>query len=186
MSVWVQRVLLIIELVMLVAFAVTAFVKVGAGHAPAGHLAPAAAWFNPFGTGSFGTLTNGLLVAVFVYWGWDSAVSVNEETQDPHRNPGRAVVISMALLIGIFLATTIAAQSYAGVAPTGSAWAAPARPATCWPSSAPRSSARHGANCSSWPFSARRSPPCRPASCPPPALSCRWPSTAQCRRISPG
>ena len=119
MSVWVQRVLLIIELVMLVAFAVTAFVKVGAGHAPAGHLAPAAAWFNPFGTGSFGTLTNGLLVAVFVYWGWDSAVSVNEETQDPHRNPGRAVVISMALLIGIFLATTIAAQSYAGVGTHG-------------------------------------------------------------------
>ncbi len=119
MSVWVQRVLLIIELVMLVAFAVTAFVKVGAGHAPAGHLAPAAAWFNPFGTGSFGTLANGLLVAVFVYWGWDSAVSVNEETQDPHRNPGRAVVISMALLIGIFLATTIAAQSYAGVGTHG-------------------------------------------------------------------
>ena len=119
LSIWVQRVLLCVELVMLVMFAATALIKVGAGHAPAGHLTPTAAWFNPFEAGSLSTITNGVLVAVFVYWGWDSAISVNEETEQPRRNPGRAAVISMALLIGIFLLTTVAAQAYAGLGDSG-------------------------------------------------------------------
>jgi amino acid transporter len=119
LSIWVQRVLLCVELVMLAVFAVTALVKVGAGHAPAGHLTPSAAWFNPFAAGSLSTITDGVLVAVFVYWGWDSALSVNEETEQPRRNPGRAAVLSMALLIGIFLLTTVAAQAYAGIGDSG-------------------------------------------------------------------
>jgi amino acid transporter len=118
-SAWVQRILLVVELIMLAIFAVVALVKVATGHAPAGHATPSLTWFNPFGVGSFGTLTAGLLVAVFVYWGWDSAVSVNEETEAPDRNPGRAAVISMALLIGIFVLATVAAQSYAGVGTHG-------------------------------------------------------------------
>ncbi len=31
---------------------------------------------------------------VFIYWGWDTAVSVNEETKDPAKTPGRAAIIS--------------------------------------------------------------------------------------------
>ena len=30
------------------------------------------------------------LIAVFIYWGWDTAVAVNEETKDPEKTPGRA------------------------------------------------------------------------------------------------
>jgi hypothetical protein len=34
--------------------------------------------------------TQGILLAVFIYWGWDTAVSVNEETEDATQTPGRA------------------------------------------------------------------------------------------------
>ena len=119
LSAWVQRVLLVVEMIMLAVFAVVALVKLGTGHAAPGHATPALSWFNPLSAGSFATLTAGLLVAIFVYWGWDSAVSVNEETEAPERNPGRAVVISMALLVGIFMLTTVAAQAYAGVGSDG-------------------------------------------------------------------
>jgi amino acid transporter len=119
LSIWVQRVLLCVELLMLVVFAATALIEIGTGHAPAGHLTPSWTWLNPFQAGSLSTITDGVLVAVFLYWGWDSAISVNEETEQPRRNPGRAAVISMALLIGIFLLTTVAAQAYAGTGDSG-------------------------------------------------------------------
>src|SRR6266849_559469 len=48
-----QKALLGIELVMLVVLSVTALVKVGTGHAPAGHLTPSLSWFNPFRISSF-------------------------------------------------------------------------------------------------------------------------------------
>ena len=43
-----QKVLLGIELTILLLFSIVALVKVGSGHAPAGHLTPSAEWFNPF------------------------------------------------------------------------------------------------------------------------------------------
>ena len=36
---------------------------------------------------------------LFIYWGWDSAVAVNEETKDPARTPGRAAIISTVMLV---------------------------------------------------------------------------------------
>ena len=29
-----------------------------------------------------------MLLAIFIYWGWDTAVTVNEETEDPGEAPG--------------------------------------------------------------------------------------------------
>ena len=34
------------------------------------------------------------LVALFIYWGWDSLVCVNEETEDSETVPGKAAVMS--------------------------------------------------------------------------------------------
>ena len=42
----------------------------------------------------------GLLLAVFIYWGFDTAVSVNEETKDARKTPGRAAVIATLVLLG--------------------------------------------------------------------------------------
>src|SRR5207342_3876322 len=50
----------------------------------------------------------------FIYWGWDSLVSVNEETEDKERTPGIAAVVSTILLLGIYVVVSIAAQAYAG------------------------------------------------------------------------
>jgi amino acid transporter len=110
----VQYVLLAAEVVILVIFAVTALVRVWTGPA-AGGITPEWSWFNPFAIGSFGALTDGLLLAIFIYWGWDTAVSVNEETEDATRTPGRAAVVSTFLLLGIYVLVSVAAQAYHGV-----------------------------------------------------------------------
>jgi amino acid transporter len=52
---------------------------------------------------------------IFIYWGWDTAVTVNEETDDPAKTPGRAAVISTVLLLAIYALVILAAQSFAGV-----------------------------------------------------------------------
>jgi amino acid transporter len=114
-----QQVLLSIELVMLAVFAVWALVRVASGDAPAGHLSPSLSWFNPFSIGSFSTFVNGVLLMLFIYWGWDSAVAVNEETTDRTRTPGRAAVISTVVLLATYVLVTLAAQSFAGIGQTG-------------------------------------------------------------------
>jgi amino acid transporter len=108
-----QRVLLAIEVITLGVLAVTAFVKAGSGHALAGAASPSLRWLNPW-TGSFSGLSNSFLLAVFIYWGWDCAVSVNEETKDKAKTPGRSAVISTVLLVAIFAVFSIAALTFAG------------------------------------------------------------------------
>jgi amino acid transporter len=56
-----------------------------------------------------------MLLAVFIYWGWDSTATVNEETEDPTEAPGKATVISTLILLGIYVVVAFAAQAYAGV-----------------------------------------------------------------------
>jgi amino acid transporter len=108
-----QQALLAIEVITLGILAVTAFVKAGTGHALPGAASPSLHWLNPW-TGSFGSLSNSFLLAVFIYWGWDCAVSVNEETKDKARTPGRSAVISTMLLVAIFAVFSTAALTFAG------------------------------------------------------------------------
>jgi amino acid transporter len=56
---------------------------------------------------------------LFIYWGWDTALSVNEETADKARTPGRAGIISTVLLLFTYAIVIIAVQSFAGVGGTG-------------------------------------------------------------------
>ena len=53
---------------------------------------------------------------MFIYWGWDTAVAVNEESDDAKRTPGRAAVISTVLLLVIYAIVSVAAISYSGAA----------------------------------------------------------------------
>ncbi|MBV9832621.1 MAG: APC family permease [Marmoricola sp.] len=111
----VQYVLLGVELTLLALFSVVALVRVYLGHAVAGvSLHPSWTWFDPFRIGSFSALASGLLLAVFIYWGFDTAVSVNEETRDARRTPGRAAVIATIVLLGVYVLVTTATQAYAG------------------------------------------------------------------------
>ena len=56
---------------------------------------------------------------MFIYWGWDTAVTANEETTDPAVNPGRAAVRSTVVLLVTYLLVTVAAQAFAGVGEEG-------------------------------------------------------------------
>ncbi len=114
-----QRWLLCGEIALLALFSATALVKAYGSGAPSTAIHISASWFNPFDVSSASTFTTGILSAVFIYWGWDSACSVNEETVDAERTPGRASVISTVLLLLIYALVTTAAQAFAGVGTKG-------------------------------------------------------------------
>src|SRR5262249_13974882 len=114
-----QKVLLGIELVMLVGLSVTALVKVGTGHAPPGHLTPSISWLNPFHVTSFNAFTSGIILMVFIYWGWDTAVAVNEETKDKNKTPGRAAILSTFILLVTYALVIFSMQSFAGIGTKG-------------------------------------------------------------------
>jgi amino acid transporter len=113
-----QRVLLGIEVFMLLLFSVVALVRVGTGHHPSVSITPALSWFNPLQSG-FSAFISGLILMLFIYWGWDTAVAVNEETADRERTPGRAAIISTFILLVTYVLTILAAQSFAGVGTKG-------------------------------------------------------------------
>jgi amino acid transporter len=102
------------ELVTLVLFAVVALVKVYGSSAPLDSVRPSLDWLNPFTIDSTSALTGGVLVAIFIYWGWDSLVAVNEETEDKERTPGIAAIASTIILVAIYVVVSIAAQAYHG------------------------------------------------------------------------
>ena len=121
----VQQVLLAIELVMLAVYALVALIRVAVGHAPPGHMVPSMSWFNPT-TVSPTKLVDGLVLMLFIYWGWDTSLSVNEETSDKKRLPGLAGIIATVLLLATYALVTIAAQAFAGVGASGIGLANPA------------------------------------------------------------
>ncbi|MGD0083585.1 MAG: APC family permease [Acidimicrobiales bacterium] len=114
-----QKALLGIELTMLTVMSVWALVRVGNGSAPVGHLVPALSWFNPLGVKHFSDFIIGLADMLFIYWGWDTAVSINEETANAEVTPGKAAVISTFVLLGIYALVILAIQSFAGLGTTG-------------------------------------------------------------------
>lgn len=107
-----QQVLLGFEMAILLIFAVVALVKVYTS-SPAGSSHIQLDWFNPFSL-NFGSLVEGMLLGVFLYWGWDTGVSVNEESENSDSGPGKSALVSTVVLIGIYLLVSVAAQAYGG------------------------------------------------------------------------
>jgi amino acid transporter len=114
-----QRVLLGIELLMLVVLAITALVKAYSGNHPATSIHVAWSWFDPFKISSFTAFVSGIILMLFIYWGWDTAVSVNEETKDPEKTPGRAAILSTIILLVTYVLVIIGAEAFAGVGSKG-------------------------------------------------------------------
>jgi amino acid transporter len=109
-----QQVLLGMELFTLLLFSVVALIKVYSGH-PAHSVQPALSWFNPFSIHSLSAFNGGILLAIFVYWGWDSGVSVNEETEDASSAPGHAALVSTIVLVFVYVFVTAATQAFGGL-----------------------------------------------------------------------
>jgi amino acid transporter len=119
LSAWLQKIFLVLEIIVLIIFAVTALVKVARGTAGPQAIDPSWSWFNPFDVADFSSFVRGIILMLFIYWGWDSAVAVNEETADPQKTPGRAAVISTVLLLVTYALLTVSSQSFAGIGSSG-------------------------------------------------------------------
>lgn len=113
-----QYFLLAFEVIILIFFAVFALVRVYSGNAESYSLMPSLDWLNPFTLGP-GTIAPAMLTAIFIYWGWDTAVSINEETKDPEKTPGRAAIISTVLLLVTYVLVAVATIAFAGVGDQG-------------------------------------------------------------------
>ncbi|HWI21926.1 MAG TPA: APC family permease [Baekduia sp.] len=111
-----QRYLLSAEVLTLSAFAVVALYKVYAGDALDTSIKPELSWFSPFAIDSTDGLVAGVLLAIFIYWGWDSAVTVNEETTDDRTSnaPGKSAIWSTIILVLIYVIVGTAAVAFAG------------------------------------------------------------------------
>jgi amino acid transporter len=67
-------------------------------------------WFSLTGIGGMRGLMGGILIACFMYSGWDASIYVNEETIDKANNPGRAALASVVMLALVYSIVTFAFQ----------------------------------------------------------------------------
>ncbi|MFJ5290777.1 APC family permease [Streptomyces sp. NPDC088348] len=58
-------------------------------------------WFNPLTIPSLSGLAQGMVLAVFCYWGFDAAFSVSEEVRDPR--DARGGLIALVTMLALFL-----------------------------------------------------------------------------------
>jgi amino acid transporter len=113
-----QKVLLSIEIIMLLVLSLTALVRVFGSHPPPGSLHPSLSWLSPSGL-TLSAFVSGIILMLFIYWGWDTALSVNEETADKSRTPGQAGIISTVLLLVTYAIVIISVQAFAGIGSKG-------------------------------------------------------------------
>ncbi|MGA8212041.1 MAG: APC family permease [Candidatus Sulfotelmatobacter sp.] len=102
-----QRILAIFEYLVLFFFAILGVRALVSGRAAA-RVTPA--WFSVSGAGGVKGFVAGILIAVFMYSGWDAAIYVNEETKDKEANPGRAALSSVVILLFVYALITFAYQ----------------------------------------------------------------------------
>lgn len=115
LSAKVQNVLILAQVAFLLVFVIVALYRVYAGTTSFDSVRPSAEWLNPFGAGG-AALTSGLLLGVFIYWGWESAVNLTEEVEDSASAPGKAGVWSTVILLVTYLSVGFAVVAFAGTA----------------------------------------------------------------------
>jgi amino acid transporter len=108
-----QNGLILAQTAALAVFAVVAITRGVRGDSPFGGLTPGWDWLDPFGAGG-AALSGGLLLGVFAYWGWESAVNLTEETTNSRTTPGWAAVLSTVVLLLTYLGVATAVVSFAG------------------------------------------------------------------------
>jgi amino acid transporter len=104
-----QWVFLIIQYGVVVVTSIWGIAKVAIHH-PAGSTGFHWSWLNPLSLHGYEGLAAGVVLGLFLFWGWDTAVNLNEESKNATKTPGRAVIISMFFLDFIFVLNIVAAQ----------------------------------------------------------------------------
>ena len=102
----------IFEYGLLIGFTIAAIIGIYGGHLHhTVHVT--SSWFTLGGAGGFKSLISGVLLAIFLYSGWDTAAYVGEEARG--KKAGSAAVTSVILLFFIY---TIVILAFQGVAPS--------------------------------------------------------------------
>ncbi|MEV5970427.1 APC family permease [Streptomyces sp. NPDC051921] len=115
LSAHVQNVLILAQVACLLIFVGVALHSVYGDTSKYDAVEPALSWLNPFGAGG-AALTGGLLLGVFIYWGWESAVNLTEEVEDSATAPGKAGLWSTVILLVTYVSVGFAVVAYAGPA----------------------------------------------------------------------
>ena len=118
LAAWTQMVLVLLQYLAMAMLAVAAFGAVYVTHSNPASLVPELSWFSPWGM-PLGDFIQATLLCLFIYWGWDAILAVNEETKDPKKTPGRAALIATVILLVGYLSVTTAMVAYAGLGDTG-------------------------------------------------------------------
>src|SRR4030095_4752663 len=71
-------------------------------------------WFSPAGL-TMSAFIAGLAGSIFAFWGWDTALTVNEESKDSERTPGRAALLCVLSILLTYLPAAVATQEYDAV-----------------------------------------------------------------------
>ena len=111
----VQFILVGFQMVVLVLFAVMALAKSGSSETG---MAFSLDWFSPAGL-TMSAFIAGLSGSIFAFWGWDTALTVNEESKDSEKTPGRAALLCVLSILLTYLLVAVATQMYAGVGTEG-------------------------------------------------------------------
>ncbi|MGP8248521.1 MAG: APC family permease [Candidatus Dormibacteria bacterium] len=105
-----QWVMVLLEYLVVLAFSITGLVRAIASH-PAGSRIFSLSWLSPGSVGGYQGLAVGAALGVFLFWGWDTAVNLNEESEESETNPGVAGIVSMFILLVIFLVNASSMES---------------------------------------------------------------------------
>ena len=108
-----QWVMVCIEYIAVVGFSIGGIIKVIVSH-PHHSVNFSMTWLDPFHIHGATAVASGLALGVFFFWGWDTALNLNEESKDSSRIPGRAGLISMWLLLFVFVLNFVAVQMLLG------------------------------------------------------------------------
>jgi amino acid transporter len=111
----VQYTLVLLQVVVMAWYSVAAWHAAGA--APA--LPFSWDWFNPLSIDSFGAFAAGLSLSIFIYWGWDICLTLNEEATDGAKTPGRAAALVIFIILALYLAVSVSTMRFAGLGETG-------------------------------------------------------------------
>lgn len=76
-------------------------------------------WFNPLGVGSMSAFAAGVSLSLFIFWGWDVILTMNEETKGSRSTPGKAATLAVILVVVLYLLLAVSMISFAGVGETG-------------------------------------------------------------------
>ena len=115
LSAKVQRVMALAQVGALVLFIVVAGIALITGDATNKSIDPSISWLNPFAIESYSGLLSGVLLGVFIYWGWESAVNLTEESKDSSRAPGLAGIVSTVTLLAVYIGVAVTLIGYAGL-----------------------------------------------------------------------